>query len=223
MSEAVPTVFIVEDNEPLLRALSRVLHQKGFRTETYTSAEDFLTHRDVTVPGCLLLDVNLPGLDGLALQRRLADFGPPLPIVFMSGHGDIPMTVQVIKAGAIDFLTKPVSAVALLAAVQAGIAQDLLARQSMAKGEALRIRFATLTPREREVLAGIIAGRLNKQIAGDLGVVERTIKFHRAQIMDRLQVRTVAELMHLTVALNLSAGPPIDDAGPERPGEPPPN
>jgi FixJ family two-component response regulator len=147
-----------------------------------------------------VLDVHLPGLDGLALQRRLAEDGPVLPIVFLSGHGDIPMTVRALKAGAVDFLTKPVAAKALLAAVRSGVEQDASARARSADRAQLRQRLASLTPREREVLAGLIAGKLNKQIAGDLGVVEQTVKFHRARIMERMQAHTLAELMHLAAS-----------------------
>ena len=204
MSEAAPTVFIVDDDAQLLRALSRLLREDGLQTAVYASAEDFLAQRDPQAPGCLVLDVSLPGLDGLALQQRLAEAGPVLPIVFLTGHGDIPMSVQAVKAGAVDFLTKPVAAVALLAAVRAGIAQDAQARQALAGSTALRQRFASLTEREREVLAGLIAGKLNKQIAGDLGIVEQTVKFHRARIMERLQARTVAELMHFAASVGFA-------------------
>jgi FixJ family two-component response regulator len=204
---AAATVFIVDDDAPLLRALSRLLREHGWQTATYASAEDFLAQRDAQAPGCLVLDVSLPGLDGLALQRRLAETGPALPIVFLTGHGDIPMSVQAVKAGAVDFLTKPVAAEALLAAVRTGVAQDAQTRQVLASGAALRQRFASLTAREREVLAGVVAGKLNKQIAGDLGVVEQTVKFHRARIMERMQVHTVAELMHLAASLGFRATP----------------
>jgi len=209
-----PTVFIVDDDPALLRALSRLLREHGWPVATFASAEGFLAQRDVHAPGCLVLDVSLPGLDGLALQRRLAEDGPALPIVFLSGHGDIPMTVQAIKAGAVDFLTKPVAAQALLAAVRSGVEQDALARAQVADRAALRQRLKSLTPREREVLAGLIAGKLNKQIAGDLGVVEQTVKFHRARIMERMRARTVAELMHLAA----TAGFADDEAVAHPPG-----
>jgi len=205
MSDREPTVFIVDDDAALLRALSRLLRESGLQAATYTSAEDFLARHDAQAPGCLVLDVNLPGLDGLALQRQLAEAGPALPIVFLSGHGDIPMTVQAVKAGAVDFLTKPVAAEALLAAVRAGLAQDAQARAAQAESAHLRQRFASLTAREREVLAGLVAGKLNKQIASDLGIALQTVKFHRTRIMDRVQARTVAELMHLTARVGLKA------------------
>jgi len=161
-----------------------------------------------------VLDIHLPGLDGLALQRRLTEDGPALPIVFLTGHGDIPMTVQALKAGAVDFLTKPVAAAALLPAVRNGVELDALARAKRADSAALRQRLDSLTPREREVLAGLIAGKLNKQIAADLGIVEQTVKFHRARIMERMQARTVAELMHLAAAVGFAG----DEAVAPRPG-----
>lgn len=207
MSDTQPTVFIVDDDAVLLRALARLLREHGWQTASYASAEDFLFRRDAQAPGCLVLDVSLPGLDGLALQRQLAEGGPALPIIFLTGHGDIPMTVQAVKAGAVDFLTKPVAAEALLAAVRSAVAQDAQARSALARDSALRQRFASLTDREREVLAGLIAGKLNKQIAGDLGIVEQTVKFHRARIMERLQAHTVAELMHLAASLGFRAEP----------------
>jgi FixJ family two-component response regulator len=207
----LPTVFIVDDDAPLCKALARLLREHGWQTATYESAEAFLAQRDPQAPGCLLLDVSLPGLDGLELQRRLADEGPALPIVFLTGHGDIPMSVHAIKSGAVDFLTKPVGAYALLAAVQTAIAQDTRARQALADTTSLRQRLASLTEREREVLAGLSAGKLNKQIAEDLGIVEQTVKFHRARIMERMQARTVAELMHLVASATAAAPQPPTD------------
>jgi FixJ family two-component response regulator len=212
---ATPTVHVVDDDPQVAKALARLLREHGFRTAVFDSAEAFLAQCDVSAPGCLVLDVNLPGLDGLALQRRLAEGGPAWPIVFMTGHGDIPMSVQAVKAGAVDFLTKPVAAEVLLAAVRAGLAQDARSRQAQAESAALRQRHASLTVREREVLAGLVAGKLNKQIAADLGIVEPTVKFHRARIMERMQARTVAELMHLVARLELApdarpAAPPGD-------------
>ena len=206
---ATPMVHLVDDDPQVAKALARVLREHGFRTAVFDSAEAFLAQRDVSVSGCLVLDVNLPGLDGLALQRHLAEGGPALPIVFLTGHGDIPMSVRAVKAGAVDFLTKPVAAETLLAAVRAGLAEDARARQALAESAALRQRHASLTAREREVLAGLVAGRLNKQIAADLGITEPTVKFHRARIMERMQARTVAELMHLVARLE-----PAPDARP---------
>jgi FixJ family two-component response regulator len=182
-----------------------VLREEGWRVETFESAEAFLAWHERVAEGCLVLDVTMPGLDGLELQRRLAEMGQGLPIVFLTGHGDIPMSVRAMKAGATDFLTKPVPAQALVAAVRTAIERDASARQARAETAALRQRLASLTSREREVLAALAAGKLNKQIAADLGVVEQTVKFHRARIMERMQARTVAELMHIAAQLGVRA------------------
>jgi FixJ family two-component response regulator len=195
--EAAPLVHLVDDDPQVAKALARLLREHGFRTAVSDSAEAFLAECDLSEPGCLVLDVELPGLDGLALQRQLNDGGRPWPIVFLTGQGDIPMSVQAVKAGAVDFLTKPVAADVLIAAVRAGVEQDARTRESQAESAALRKRIASLTARERDVLAGLAAGRLNKQIAADLGITEPTVKFHRARIMERMQAHTIAELMHL--------------------------
>ncbi len=202
MTDALPTVFIVDDDASLRVALKRLLDARGYPCLAFDSAEAFLFRHTPAMPGCLLLDVSLPGLDGLALQRKLLELGRALPIVFLTGHGDIPMTVRALKAGAVDFLTKPVSAVTLFAAVDAALALDAHARQTAADGQ-LRQRVKSLTPRECEVLRGLAAGQLNKQIAADLGIVEQTVKFHRSRIMARMQTRTVAELMHLVARLDI--------------------
>ena len=212
---AQPTIFLVDDDPGVLRALSRVLREDGWNVESFESAEAFLARPDRKADGCLVLDVTMPGLDGLELQRQLAATGESLPIVFMSGHGDIPMSVRAIKAGATDFLTKPVEASALIAAVSAAIEQHAARRNALAESADLRQRLATLTPRERDVLAALAAGKLNKQIAADLGVVEQTVKFHRARIMDRMHAKTSAELM--TIAGRLGIGEPTSP----RPSSPP--
>ncbi len=183
---ARPTIFLVDDDAAVLRALSRVLREEGWRVETFESADVFLARRDPNADGCLVLDVTMPGLDGLELQHRLAAAGESLPIVFVTGHGDIPMSVRAIKAGAADFLTKPVQAEVLVAAVQAAVDHRASTRRAEAETAELRARLQRLTEREREVLAALAAGRLNKQIAADLGVVEQTVKFHRARIMERM-------------------------------------
>jgi FixJ family two-component response regulator len=205
---AAPTLYLVDDDPGVLKGLARVLRADGWHVETFASAEAFLARPEPAAGGCLVLDVNMPGLDGLALQQRLATVGQTLPIVFVTGHGDIPMSVRAIKAGAADFLTKPVEAAALIAAVRGAIAQSMAARQTQTDTAALRQRYAGLTPREREVLAGVAAGRLNKQIAADLGIVEQTVKFHRAHIMERMQAKTVAELMLIVAQLGIEPGTP---------------
>lgn len=211
------TVYLVDDDPQVARALVRLLREHGFGTTVFDSAETFLEQCDPAAPGCLVLDVNLPGLDGLALQRRLAEGDPPRPIVFLTGHGDIPMSVRAIKAGAVDFLTKPVAADLLIAAVRAGLAQDARSREALDRDATLRRRLASLTPREREVLAGLEAGRLNKQIAADMGITEPTVNFHRARIMERMQAHTIAELMHQVARVGFApdprpAAPPGDGA-----------
>ena len=191
----------------MLRALSRLLREHGWQVATFASAEDFLVQRDVHAPGCLVLDVHLPGLDGLALQRRLAEDGPALPIVFLTGHGDIPMTVQALKARR-GGLPDQAGGRRRRCWPPCATASSWMrsARAKRADGAALRQRLDSLTPREREVLAGLIAGKLNKQIAADLGIVEQTVKFHRARIMERMQAHTVAELMHLAATAGFADG-----------------
>ena len=205
---AKPTIFLVDDDASVLKALSRVLREEGWSVATFESAQAFLAQRDPNAEGCLVLDVTMPGLDGLELQRRLAVAGESLPIVFVTGHGDIPMSVQAIKAGAADFLTKPVQAQVLLSAVHAAIDHHAAVRRAHAETAELRRRLASLTLREREVLAELTAGRLNKQIAADLGVVEQTIKFHRARIMERIQAKNIAELMHIAGRLGIDSATP---------------
>ena len=191
------TVFVVDDEPAVTRAIARLLRADGWRVKTFDSAEAFLSERATDHGGCLVLDVSLPGLDGLALQQRLRDAGETLPIVFLTGHGDIPMSVRAIKAGAADFLTKPVAGDALNAAIRGAIEQQELVQQNRSDSAAIRQRMKTLTPREREVLAEVIAGKLNKQIAFELGIVEQTVKYHRARIMERMQAKSTAELMHI--------------------------
>jgi len=205
MSAAVPTVVLVDDDLGVRNGLTRVLRAEGWDVRTFESAEAFLTQLTRGGADCLVLDVQMPGLDGLELQHRLGESGCMIPIVFLTGHGDIPMSVRAIKAGAIDFLTKPVSSQTLVAAIRGAI--DLTARRQRSEAETseLRRRVAALTHREREVLIGLTAGKLNKQIAAELGVVEQTVKFHRSRIMERMQVKTVAELMHVAARADIRA------------------
>lgn len=189
------TVFLVDDDARVLKALSRLLRANGYDTRPFTSPQEFLAQHDATVPGCAILDVAMPGLDGLALQQVLAAGGEQWPIIFLSGKGDIPTSVRAIKAGAIDFLTKPIKEKDLLEAIARAEEIDNKARQSRVERASLQAKIATLTPREREVLSHVVAGRLNKQIANDLGTVERTIKVHRGRVMEKLGLRTVADLV----------------------------
>ena len=203
MSDSSPTVLLVDDDPAVRKALSRVLREEGWNVEVFESAEAFLVRADHVADGCLVLDVTMPGLDGLELQQRLIQTGKAMPIVFVTGYGDIPMTVRALKAGASDFLTKPVAAEALLRAVRAAIEQGASVRRARAATAKLRQRYDGLTPREREVLTLLVTGALNKQVAATLGVVEQTIKFHRAQIMERMEAKTVAELMHIAARLEI--------------------
>jgi FixJ family two-component response regulator len=204
----VPTVHVVDDDPALRKALSRVLQLHGWRVRSFDSSEAFLDVCDDSASGCLLLDVQLPGLDGLALQQRLIEARISLPIVFLSGHGDIPTSVRALKAGAHDFLTKPVAAADLLTAVSQATARHAAASQQHGELDALRQRYDGLTEREREVLSALCKGRLNKQIASDLGIVEQTVKFHRARIMERMGAATVAELMYQSARLALLSQEP---------------
>jgi FixJ family two-component response regulator len=197
-SAPTPTVFVVDDYAPVRRSISRLLHAAGFAVAAFASAQEFLSEYDPGVWGCLVLDVAMPALNGLELQRILAKAGSLLPIIFLTGQGDIPKSVQAMKHGASDFLTKPVDDEDLLAAVRAAITKDRARRREQAELSQIRARLATLTTREREVLEYVVAGKLNKQIAGDLGTVEQTVKVHRAHVMQKMRVQSVAELVRLT-------------------------
>jgi FixJ family two-component response regulator len=203
MTERAPIVHVVDDDDSVRTAVVRLLQAAGHEARGYASAGEFLLGRsDRNAPGCMVLDVRMPGPSGLDLQEALARLEVPLPIVFLTGHGDIPMSVRAMKAGAIDFLTKPVSRDALLAAVRTALARDAERRAAHERRHALRARYETLTPREREVFAGVVAGKLNKQIAGELGTAERTVKAHRAQVMEKMQVASVAGLVHVAEQLS---------------------
>jgi FixJ family two-component response regulator len=192
-----PTVFVVDDYAPVRSAVSRLLRAAGFAVAAFASPEKFLAQYDPHTPGCLVLDLDMPAVHGLELQRILATKGSVLPIIFLTGHGDIPKSVQAMKRGASDFLTKPVNDKDLLAAVRVAIERDALARREQAKLSEICARFDTLTPREREVLEHVVAGKSNKQTAGDLGVTEATIKMHRARVMAKMKVQAVADLVRL--------------------------
>src|SRR5881394_755578 len=192
-----PTVFIVDDEAPVRKALSRLLRAAGFVVAAFASPGEFLAQHDLHKPGCLVLDLMMPGINGMELQRALARKGSVLPIIFLTGHGDIPKSVQAMNSGALDFLTKPVNDENLLASIRVAIEKDRVARREQAELRDIRARLATLTPREREVLDHVVTGKQNKQIADDLGVVEKTIKVHRARVMEKMKVQSVAELVRL--------------------------
>jgi len=197
-------VFLVDDEPELRQALSRLLRAEGLDVEAFGSAPEFLARVDDRCVGCLVLDLNMPGASGLELQQQLAARGAQLGIVFLTGHGDIPTSVRAIKAGALDFLTKPVKRADLLRAVHVALVHALAQRDAAAAVAGLRSRYAQLTPREREVFTHVIAGKLNKVIAADLGTTEQTIKVHRARVMEKLDVGSVADLVRLAQQLGVS-------------------
>jgi len=207
MEEAAPTVYLVDDDPDLLKALQRLLQSAGMQVTAFASAQEFLRSHDRLAPGCLVLDLALPGLNGLQLQRELERRASPLPIVFLTGRGDIAASVQAMKHGATDFLTKPVDDAELLAAIQEALAADRLRRRAQVERDRITGCLAGLTQRERQVLEQVVAGRMNKQIAGDLGTVEKTIKFHRANLMRKMGVRSVAELVKLAERAGIGAAP----------------
>jgi FixJ family two-component response regulator len=193
-------VHLVDDDDMVLRALGRLLDAAGYRSQSYTSAEDFLARPEPNSPGCAVVDLCLPGVDGLHLQSKLMETDRGLPLIFLTGRGDIASSVRAMKGGAVDFLTKPVEKATLLAAVDKALELDLLARSIRVDVESFERNLALLTPREREVLEGVVAGRLNKQIAADLNIAEKTIKVHRARVMRKMSVRTTADLVRLVVS-----------------------
>ena len=200
-----PTIIrVVDDDASFRNAISRLVRAGGYAVQTFASAREFLQSARADVPGCVLLDLRMPGPSGLDLQRTLAQSENPLPLVFRTGHGDIPTSVRAVRAGADDFLTKPVQKEVLFPAIERALARDAQEREMRARRRELRARFDALTPREREVLAHVLRGQLNKQIAGDLGASERTIKAHRANLMAKLQVQSVAELAHLAHEAGIS-------------------
>ena len=199
-----PIVFVVDDYAPGRRSISRLLHAAGFVVATFASAQDFLAQYDPDVWGCLVLDLAMPAVSGLELQSILAEKGSFLPIIFLTAYGDISKSVQAMKRGASDFLTKPVNDEELLAAVRFAIEKDRAIRHEQAELSEIHARLATLTPREREVLEYVVVGKLNKEIAGDLGTVEQTVKVHRAHVMQKMRVRSVAELVRLTQRCGIS-------------------
>ena len=197
------TVYLVDDDLGVLNGLSRLLRARNYDVKPYSSPQLFLEEHDVTVPGCAVLDVSMPGLNGLELQLALtASHGCHRPIVFITGKGDISTSVRAMKAGAIDFLTKPIKDEALFDAISQAEKRDADSRKLYSELELIKAKMTALTPREREVLVHVVAGRPNKQIAADLGTVEKTIKVHRSRMMEKLGVRTVADLVRMTQKLD---------------------
>jgi FixJ family two-component response regulator len=204
MTDAALTIFLVDDDAGVLKGLSRLLRARGYDVQAFSSPQAFLAGHDGSIPGCAVFDVSMPGLDGLELQQALSSGGSQRPVIFLTGKGDIPTSVRAMRAGAIDFLTKPVDDDDLLAAIARAVRHDADTRHASAELDSMNARFAILTPREREVMTHVIAGRLNKQIAGDLGTVEKTIKVHRGRVMEKLGVRSVADLVRLAEKAGIS-------------------
>jgi FixJ family two-component response regulator len=203
MTETDAMVFVVDDDAPMRESLKNLIRSVGLRAELFASAQEFLGSKHPALPSCLVLDVRLPRLSGLDLQRRMAEAALQIPIIFITGHGDIPMTVRAMKAGAVEFLTKPFRDQDLLDAIQQALERDRKARDQRAEIEELRSRFASLTPREREVMARVVAGLLNKQIGAELGSSETTVKIHRHQVMEKMGAGSLAELVRMADRLGI--------------------
>jgi FixJ family two-component response regulator len=206
MTEAPPIVFVVDDDPSIRRAIKRLVGSEGLQVELFGSAQEFLQGRRPDAPSCLVLDISLPGINGLDFQRQLAETDIRIPIIFITGHGDIPMTVRAMKAGAVEFLTKPFRDEDLLDAIQLALERDRTRRQEESAIAALQERFDSLTPREREILPLVVSGRLNKQIAAGLGTSEITVKVHRGSIMRKMQADSLADLVSMAGRLGLPTG-----------------
>jgi FixJ family two-component response regulator len=206
MSEEHPVVFVIDDDPSVREAIKSLIRSVGLEVQSFGSAHEFLRSKRPDAPGCLVLDVRLPGPSGLDFQRDLADAEIPLPIIFITGHGDIPMSVKAMKAGAVEFLAKPFRDQELLDAIQLGIERDRVRRRDAAMVAGLRERYRALTPRERDVMAHVVTGRLNKQIAADLEVSEVTVKVHRGQVMRKMLAKSLADLVRMADRLGVAAG-----------------
>lgn len=205
MPAPLPIVFVVDDDISVRESLELLIESNGLRPETFESAQEFLARPRVKVPSCLVLDVSLPGLNGLELQKRVAAERTDMPIIFITGHGDVPKTVQAMKAGAIEFLTKPFSDEVLLSAIRQALERSRVLLGEEAELQTLRDRFASLTPREREVMALVVSGLLNKQVGGELGISEITVKAHRGQVMQKMKADSLADLVKMAGRLRVAA------------------
>jgi FixJ family two-component response regulator len=207
MSPATPIVFVVDDDISVRESLDLLIRCEGLQPETFASAQEFLDRARALVPSCLVLDVSLPGLNGLHLQNRVAVERTDMPIIFITGHGDIPMTVQAIKAGAVEFLTKPFSDEVLLSAIRQALEHSRLVLGHEAEMQALRYCYASLTRRERQVMALVVTGLLNKQVGGELGISEITVKAHRGKVMQKMKADSLPALVKMSARLGVAAAP----------------
>jgi FixJ family two-component response regulator len=210
MRETGATIFVVDDDAAVRRSLTRLLCSVGWNAEAFASADDLLERAPITGPGCVLLDVQMPGMNGLELQERMSEAGISLPVVFLTGKGDIPMSVHAIKHGAVDFLVKPVEEEVLFQALGQAIRRQAAEAATRQTRDSILARLALLSAREREVLEQVLQGRLNKQIAFDLGIAEKTVKAHRGRVMEKMEAHTVAELVHMCDSVEFELPLPVN-------------
>lgn len=204
VSQSAPIVFVVDDDVSVRESLELLIRCEGWRPELCASAQEFLSHSRVSVPSCVILDVSMPGLNGLELQKRIAAERIDMPIIFITGHGSVPMTVQAMKAGALEFLTKPFSDEALLTAIRGALERSRTILTREAETQILRDRYASLTPREQQVMALVISGQLNKQVGGELGISEITVKAHRGKVMQKMEAGSLPDLVRMAARLRVS-------------------